>query len=82
MDKLEFEIALLRKGITISELAAIIGCNRTTIYRKLSSGKFERTEIIKIRDALNLTDADVLRIFFNEHSYENATETEAKDDDA
>lgn len=73
MNKIELEVMLLRKGMSISELSERIGMNRTTFYRKLTSGKFERSEIIAIRDALGLTDADMLRIFFNDESCENAT---------
>lgn len=73
MNKIELEVMLLRKGMSISELSEKIGMNRTTFYRKLTSGKFDRSEIIAIRDALGLTDADILRIFFNDESCENAT---------
>ncbi len=73
MNKIELEVMLLRKGMSISELSEKIGMNRTTFYRKLTSGKFDRSEIIAIRDALGLTDADMLRIFFNDESCENAT---------
>jgi hypothetical protein len=38
--------------------------NRTTFYRKVATGKFERSEIMRIRDVLNLSDEDMLRIFF------------------
>lgn len=74
MNKVELEVALIRKGTSIAELSDKIGINRTTMYRKLSTGKFDRSEIVKIRDELGLTDADMLRIFFNEDSCENATE--------
>lgn len=73
MNKVELEVVLLRNGMSITELSEKIGCNRTTMYRKLTSGKFERSEIIKIRDILGLTDADMIRIFFNDESCVNAT---------
>ena len=73
MNKVELEVMLLRNGMSITDLSEKIGCNRTTMYRKLTSGKFERSEIIKIRDILGLTDADMIRIFFNDESCINAT---------
>lgn len=74
MNKTELEVVMLRKGIKTAKLAEIIGINKTTLYRKLTSGKFERSEIMKIRDALELTDADTIRIFFDDDCCVNATE--------
>lgn len=73
MNKKELEIAMLRSDIKIAKLAEILGINKTTLYRKLKTGKFERSEIMKIREALNLTDADTIRIFFDDDSCVNAT---------
>ena len=72
MNKIELEVALIRRGIRIPELAAQIGMDKSTFYRKLTTGKFERAEIIKIREALHLNDEDMLRIFFGEESCRNA----------
>ena len=80
MNKVELEVALIRKGTSIAELSDKIGINRTTMYRKLSTGKFDRSEIVKIRDELGLTDADMLRIFFNDESCENSTERKENED--
>lgn len=76
MNKIELEVAILRKQMSLTELAEKIGVNRVTLYRKIASGKFERGEIQKIRDTLGLSDADVIRIFFEADSCENATEQE------
>lgn len=73
MDKIELEVVLLRKGVNVAKLSESIGMNRATFYRKLTSGKFERSEIIKIRDTLGLTDAELLRIFFSDSSCGNVT---------
>lgn len=80
MNKTELEVELLRHETTVAELAEKIGLNRTTLYRKMASGKFDRSEIIAIRDALGLTDADILRIFFNAKSCGNATADDRKED--
>lgn len=76
MDKIELEVLILRKGTSIAALAESIGIDKTTMYRKLANGKFERSEIMKIRDALCMTDADVIRIFFSDDSCVNATNEE------
>ena len=76
MSKTELEVAMIRNGITAAALAERIGIDRSTFYRKMASGKFERSEIMKIRDELGLTDADMIRIFFNDDCCVNATESE------
>lgn len=68
MNKIELEVAMLRNGVSKSELAEKIGCNRATMYRKMESGKFERSEIANICDALELDDENMLRIFFDDES--------------
>lgn len=73
MNKTELEVSMLRKGVTAAILSEIIGMNRVTLYRKMANGKFERSEIIKIRDALGLTEAEMLRIFFSDEGCVNAT---------
>lgn len=73
MNKTELEVVMLRKGIKTAKLAEILGINRTTLYRKLTTGKFERSEIMKIREVLDLTDEDTIRIFFDDESCVNAT---------
>ena len=76
MNKIELEVAVLRNQISLAALAEKIGMNKTTLYRKLESGKFDREEIVKIREQLNLTDADILRIFFDDSGCVNATSEE------
>lgn len=73
MNKTELEVSMLRKGVSAAILAEKIGINRVTLYRKMVTGKFERSEIIKIRDVLELTEAEMLRIFFSDDGYVNAT---------
>lgn len=80
MDKLELEIVMLRHGIKVPALADKIGMSKTAFYDKLKTGKFERSEIIKIRDVLGLSDDDMLRIFFAECGCGHAT-VEGQTDD-
>lgn len=77
MNKTELEVVLLRKSMSALELSEKIGINRVTLYRKLNNGKFERAEIVKIRDALGLSDDDMLRIFFSTDGCGDATDKEA-----
>lgn len=78
MNRIELEVAVLRNSISLATLAEKIGMNKTTLYRKLESGKFDREEIVKIREQLNLTDSDILRIFFDDSGCVNATNKEAE----
>lgn len=73
MNKIELQCIMLRKGVTITELSKQIKCDRTTLYRKMESGRFERSEIIRIREALNLTEEEMLHVFFDDEGCENAT---------
>lgn len=76
MNRIEFDVALVRSGFTAPRLAEQIGMSKSTMYRKIESGNFDRSEIIAIRDAMHLTDSDMLAIFFDERSCENATAKE------
>ena len=73
MNKTELEVVMLRRGIKNAKLAEILGINKTTLYRKLATGKFGREEIKTIREALSLTDAETIRIFFDDEGCVNAT---------
>lgn len=73
MSKTELEVAMIRKGVSVAILADAIGLDRSTLYRKMANGKFERSEIMKIRDMLELSDADIIRIFFEDDSCGNVT---------
>lgn len=74
MNRTELEVSMMRNGVNAATLAEKIGMNRVTLYRKMANGKFERSEIIKIRDTLGLTEAEMLRIFFSDDSCVNATD--------
>ena len=55
---------LKEKGVRVEDLADMIGVNRATMYRKMK--KLERTtigEAVKIKAALNLSDALAYQIF-------------------
>ncbi len=59
---------LEKESISPDQLAKKIGIDRATFYRKLKAGgvKFTVGEVLKMIDALNLSDADAILIFFRE----------------
>ena len=66
MNSRELKAQMVRRGIEINQLCAIIGISRTAWFRKVSGASlFTQKEISDIRDALDLDDQQVLTIFFN-----------------
>ena len=57
---------LVEKGISVIELASIIGIDKSTVYRKLnkSGESFTVSDVEKIAKALSLTCEDINDIFF------------------
>ncbi len=66
MNENELKTAAIRRGLSIPDLAAKIGMSRKRIYPRLH-GKmpFKQNEIISIRDCLDLTDNELISIFFS-----------------
>ena len=63
MDKLELEIAMMRKGMNVVSLAKIIGISRSALYNKINGHcEFTRSEIQRIVEALGLDSP--MGIFF------------------
>ena len=64
-EKNEFRAAVVRNGMTIEELAKCIGINAATLHRKMSGvSDFTRMEINRICKVLDLTNDDMVKIFF------------------
>ena len=62
----ELKAECTRQGITLDDLASIIGINVATLYRKMTGrNEFLRNELQIIRVALKLDDEQFLLIFFN-----------------
>lgn len=55
---------MIEQGISIDDLAAHIGVNRSTIYRRFKDGSFSVSEADKIAKLLNLDGIEVANIFF------------------
>lgn len=60
--KLKGEI--VGSGMTLTEFADEVGISRSTFYRKIKDGSFTIDEAIKMAKKLNLSDHDILYIFF------------------
>ena len=62
-DRKRLQAQMVLKGITGKELAAQIGINEGTLYRKMGNdGDFSRSEIYKIMTVLDIDDP--VDIFF------------------
>lgn len=56
---------MVELGINVETLAEMIGVDRSSLYRKLNnSGKVTIGEAKRIKEALALTDAEAISIFF------------------
>lgn len=56
-----------KSGFTLTNLAKMLGINASTLSRKLSGETdFTRSEIVLIKECLNLSLADVDAIFFKQ----------------
>lgn len=65
MNCTELKVEIVRKGYTIPTFAKTIGMAKKTLYAKLEGkSTFSQTEIVAIRNSLNLTDDRLLEIFF------------------
>lgn len=60
---------IVEKGLTVGELAAIIGIDKTTIYRKLKGNgdDFSISEADSIAKALSLNSSEATAIFFSQY---------------
>ncbi len=64
-DRKRLQAQMVLKGITGKEMAARMGINEGTLYRKMGNdGDFSRSEITKIMEILDIEDPS--EIFFAE----------------
>lgn len=56
---------IVENGLSIVEVAARMGIDRTTLYRKISSENFTIGDVAKIKEILKLSNEDINNIFFN-----------------
>lgn len=58
--------AVYERGITMEELAIQVGIPRSTIWRNFKDNNMALVRVKKIKDALRLSNEEVLEIFFGE----------------
>lgn len=62
-----FRAKCVEKGVTLEQVAGIIGVNQSTLYRKMNGkSDFTRNEIQLFRSEMGLSCDDVQNIFFAE----------------
>ena len=67
MDQALFKYYVARKGYKLNEIAEILGVNSSTLYRKITGeNDFTRSEIITLKNILELTIEELDKLFFNE----------------
>lgn len=63
--KNEFKAEVVRRDKTLEDVARAIGIDIATLHRKMNGvSDFNRSEIEKVIKFLNLTNEEILRIFF------------------
>ena len=63
--KNEFKAEVVRRDKTLEGVARAIGIDIATLYRKMTGASdFNRSEIEEVIKFLNLTNEEILRIFF------------------
>lgn len=60
-----FKAKLAERGVTLREIASVMGCNEVTLYRKMrGQSDFTRNEIQLIMRKLEMNNEQVETIFF------------------
>lgn len=72
--KANLKAKLAQKEMNVETLATLIDRDRNTLYRKINSGIFTTEEVERIREVLELSDQDVVSIFFASQVSESETE--------
>ena len=66
MNVAKLKSVLVERGSNVESLAKSMGLSRSSLYRKFNgSEKITVEHIQKIKQELNLTDADIMSIFFD-----------------
>lgn len=66
MNFLELKVELLRKGLTLADLAKHLNISMASMYSKINGRTpFKQIEISKISEYLNLDPKKIFNIFFN-----------------
>lgn len=64
MNRIEWNVALAKRGATVRSLAREMGITKTALYNKIGGrAKFSIEDIRTLREIMALTDEEVLAIF-------------------
>lgn len=75
MNYYELERTIKDKGLKKNFIADKIGTSRASFYLKLSGERqFNQSEIMAMKEVLNLTDEEFVKIFFDKKVDESSTE--------
>ena len=67
MNVIKLRVAMLERGVGVTALSNKTGISRDTLYRRMkASGCFTIEEASKIKEALELGEAEANAIFFGE----------------
>lgn len=65
LNTLKLKAAQIESGVTVNQIASIIGLNPVTVYRKMSGeSEFTLSELYKMKNVLKLDRDDFCNIFF------------------
>lgn len=65
MNLKKLKVAMLEKEITVESLCKTIGWNQDKYYRRIRGDTaFTQDDIKEIRDAIGLSNEDIIEIFF------------------
>ena len=64
-DKNKLKAKFVENGLTMEQVAQLLGINPVTLYRKMSGdSEFTRNEIAMLKNALNISLEEISNIFF------------------
>lgn len=64
---------IVENGTNVANIAEKLGIDKATLYRHINTGGFSLREVVGIKNLLNLTEEEAIRIFFgcNSHNMRN-----------
>lgn len=64
MDVIKLKCKIIEKNMNVEQVADAIGCNRSSLYRKLNNAeKITIGEALKMKEVLSMDDSEAFEIF-------------------
>lgn len=60
---------IVEKGTNVATIAKKLGVDKATLYRHMNTGGFSLGEVVGIKELLDLTEDEAIRIFFGSDSH-------------